>query len=394
MGLSVLARLAFLISLSPLLSAQGAMESFKCQVPRVSVARVVTANSPSSGSQAVLSPNDVSIFVGRNPSFADPASVYWSCSDGVASGNALATPGGDAGEFLMGLSLYGGTMQKFYPDYQLTQSEVSDLFQLFVSSLPTSRGFYMHMDLNVYQSLQAELVPILGPNPNITNVPEANQEEVLAYVTDPNYVGCAHIHYMMQFPVKYNISTSVVTSFLTAFYQHLWNSDEESTKAVLAITKPVPTDGSRLESGFILLGAQENALDITDKCKGKAPVMSPSTPSGPVFLAQPQFVGGIQESVVFFFSRQLQAVIGEQDVTSVNIAPQMAALYALHMQLFTTNVVQSKPVYRVTVVVNNSSNLTRLLIASVVSVVVCFLLFASVAYIKFRQLKEQDSEGV
>ncbi len=39
-----------------------------------------------------------------------------------------------------------------------------------------------------------------------------------------------------------------------------------------------------------------------------APVVSAKTAKGSVFLAQPQFVGGVRDSIVFFFSRKLQSV--------------------------------------------------------------------------------------
>jgi hypothetical protein len=58
---------------------------------------------------------------------------------------------------------------------------------------------------NVYKLLQEKLVPILGANPNIYYVPETKQEQVLKYLTDPDYVGCSHLHAIMMFPAKYNV---------------------------------------------------------------------------------------------------------------------------------------------------------------------------------------------
>jgi hypothetical protein len=58
---------------------------------------------------------------------------------------------------------------------------------------------------NVYKLLQEKLVPILGTNPNIYYVPETKQEQVLKYLTDPDYVGCSHLHAIMMFPAKYSV---------------------------------------------------------------------------------------------------------------------------------------------------------------------------------------------
>jgi hypothetical protein len=48
-----------------------------------------------------------------------------------------------------------------------------------------------------------------------------------------------------------------------------------------------------------------------------------------------------------------------------------------------SNLAKGKPVYKVTMLLDNTSSLLRLIIASVVSVLLFILLFASITYIKF-----------
>jgi hypothetical protein len=312
---------------SSLPAARG-LETFKCRVPRV----IVKMETGGSG----LSSSEVEVLVGKNPNFVDPASTHWTCTDGLAAGDALSTPGGDSGEFLMGLALYAAEMRKFYPGYELTKQEVHEMFKEFMGGIDDARAFYMHMDANVYKALQEKLVPILGPNPNIYYVPEAKQEQVLQYLVNPDYVGCSHLHASMMFPAKYSIPRDTVTYFLMSFYEYMWNH-EDSAKLVLVITDAVPIDGSRTEMAYIKLGAEQSALDLADQCKNMAPVISAKTSKGSIFLAQPQFVGGVRDSIVFFFSRKLQSLIGEQDVSEINIVSQMAELAATHLQLSITN---------------------------------------------------------
>jgi hypothetical protein len=40
-----------------------------------------------------LSSSEVEVLVGKNPNFVDPASTHWTCTDGLAAGDALSTPG-------------------------------------------------------------------------------------------------------------------------------------------------------------------------------------------------------------------------------------------------------------------------------------------------------------
>lgn len=381
-GWLALVALVLAIFASTLPPAQ-ALETFKCRVPRV----IVTTESGGSG----LSASEVEVLIGRNPNFVDPSSTHWTCTDGIAGEEALSTPGGDSGEFLMGLALYAAEMKKFYPDFELSKHEVHEMFKEFLGSIDESRSFYMHMDANVYKLLQEKLVPILGANPNIYYVPETKQEQVLKYLTDPDYVGCSHLHAIMMFPSKYSIPRDTVTYFLSSFYEYMWNH-ESSDKLVLAITDAVPIDGSRTEMAYIKLGTEQAALDLADQCKNMAPVVSAKTAKGSVFLAQPQFVGGVRDSIVFFFSRKLQSLIGEQDVSEVNIVEQMAELAATHLQLSITNLAKGKPVYKVTMLLDNTSSLLRLIIASVVSILLFILLFASITYIKFRQLIHEDDD--
>ncbi len=107
-------------------------------MPRV----IVTTESGGSG----LSASEVEVLIGKNPNFVDPSSTHWTCTDGIAGEEALSTPGGDSGEFLMGLALYAAEMKKFYPDYELSKHEVHDMFKEFLGSIDESRSFYMHMD--------------------------------------------------------------------------------------------------------------------------------------------------------------------------------------------------------------------------------------------------------
>lgn len=48
-------------------------------------------------------------------------------------------------------------------------------------------------------------MPVLGASPNIFYVPESKQDQVMTYLTNPDYVGCAHMHAIMQFPSKYSV---------------------------------------------------------------------------------------------------------------------------------------------------------------------------------------------
>lgn len=133
--------------------------------------------------------------------------------------------GGDFGEFLNMLSLVDKN-----EGYKLTQEIVDSLFYDWID-VPKSRGkhemFYYHTDLSALSKLTWYLKKKhdwRGESLiDLTNVPEALQEDVLAALAIPDHHGCIHLRLALSFPQRYGTSVRIFGMLVRSYFSTMWD---------------------------------------------------------------------------------------------------------------------------------------------------------------------------
>jgi rhodanese-related sulfurtransferase len=169
----------------------------------------------------------------------DPLSVRWiklaalvlhahlSCIDGRDDRGIIGTPGGDAGQFLLGLAAIENTLGR-----RLDPGVIATLLERRIDTLG---GFYMHTD---HHALQAA-TESMRHDPRLASVvdefdepgewrqffrrpPLALREAVLEHLCQASAIGCGHLRLMHQHAADYRIRPGLVLDFLQAFYHARW----------------------------------------------------------------------------------------------------------------------------------------------------------------------------
>jgi rhodanese-related sulfurtransferase len=250
---------------------------------------------------ATLTRDDVVAHVG------DPGAVRWvklaamvvsgklACVDGRDDRGIIGTPGGNAGEFLLAL----GALEIATG----TQVDADHVPELLAAYIDASGRFYMHSDSHALQALIARLqadpsvVHLLPPDVpedwrRFTAAPPAAVRPVLLeLLTTPMYIGCGHLRRTLLHPDRYGVRPELTRAFLRAIWELYWAGSTDIAIPVL--------------SGDHSEGAVVNVLldDVELSAFSRAPMVSPSTPHGQLFLNTPQVATFLREAAVSFMLR-------------------------------------------------------------------------------------------
>mmetsp|Transcript_56013 Transcript_56013/g.93120 ORF Transcript_56013/g.93120 Transcript_56013/m.93120 type:complete len:373 (-) Transcript_56013:1913-3031(-) len=225
-----------------------------------------------------LSYEEVVEMVGH-PAVVPVTSISWSCIDGRSEEPVLATPGGDAGEFLLALAVASKKMDNISSYFGVANM----LYQYvrFSVSIP-NRRFYMHTDEIALEKMRS----VVGENFDIQNPPIYLRSQLLDLLRNPDYVGCGHIKLQLLHPEEYGIDRSFVEWFLTAFYSQLWMGD---ASLVLKVLK-----GKHTESCVLLVNQSG--------CQGHAPLLRPTNDHRHMFVFDEQSIRRKRHNLAKFFS--------------------------------------------------------------------------------------------
>jgi hypothetical protein len=142
----------------------------------------------------------------------------FSCLDGRHTKAVLATPGGDAGEFILALSVYEDLLGG---ERKLTQDNVDNFLAQYLRKMKPTK-FEMCTDQQSLSDLQ-EKMRIIGlniNNPMLQLVPELS-----GLLAKPEYIGDLHLKMMLKYPNQFAIRKEIVEMFITSFYKILWNKE-------------------------------------------------------------------------------------------------------------------------------------------------------------------------
>lgn len=278
----------------------------------------------------------------------DPGAVRWvklaafllhgkrSCVDGRDDHGVIGTPGGDAGELLLALSVV-----EDLTGVQLGDDEVQ---RVLVASVDTFGRFYMHSDMQGMNRLILEglrkderIVPYLTKvfeaqewRAFLAHPPAEVRPALLEHLVKPENFGCGHLRFTFTEPA-YGVRPGLGASFLRAFHQLRWAGAPELEFVILG--------GDHVEGAVV-----EVVLDGDLRSYTKIPLVSPQVDGLQMFVAHPQVTAYLRQETVAFLTelglvpRERQAEV-EAAVTEKG-QRQLAATLA--------HLAKDLPVYRVT----------------------------------------------
>jgi hypothetical protein len=237
----------------------------------------------------VLTQSDIETHVG------DAGSMRWlklaavmlrgktSCVDGRDDHGVIGSPGGDTGEFLLGLAtLESLTGQRF------DAPAVTAILRAWTDAFGS---FYMHTDVTAYRAFMASM----NDDPRLRDAvaelthpgawrrfmmapPTHLRSAVLDHLVIPANVGCGHLRLILQNPGLYGVRTELAQIAIRAFHQLRWDDAMEPEFVVLG--------GGHQEGAVVLVeidGAMEPFTHI--------PLVSPATNGTQFFVGHPQVLG-------------------------------------------------------------------------------------------------------
>jgi rhodanese-related sulfurtransferase len=238
-----------------------------------------------------------------------PGSVRWlkfaalmmhgkaACIDGRDDHGVIGTPGGDAGEFVLGLAAV-----EQLAGVALDDARVASLLTHWVD---TFGRFYLHTDTAATNkfilSMRAdpEVVPHLGTTyePHewrafMRRPPVAGREAVLRHFMDAAHVGCGHLRLSMQHPEQYGVRPELVQAFLRAFFRARWAGASELEFVVLG--------GDHGEGAVVEVLVEGDLWPYT-----RIPLLSPSFEGMQMFVLHPQVSTYLRRQRAAFLTHEL-----------------------------------------------------------------------------------------
>lgn len=137
--------------------------------------------------------------------------------DGRISGSYLATPGGDAGEFILGLQIYSDLKQQ-----HLTRKKVLNLFKDYLTQMKQPM-FYLATDDKAVAHLEKQLNTI---GLDLINPKKSLQTDILRVIAQAENQGDLHIKLLLQDSQSYSVNKTIVEYFLHSYYYLLWDKDQ------------------------------------------------------------------------------------------------------------------------------------------------------------------------
>ena len=187
----------------------------------------------------------------------DPRSTRWlklaaillhgrqACVDGRDDSSVVGTPGGDAGEFVLGLAALEGLLGR-----ALSPGQIEELFR---RRLDTFGRFYLHSDINAangfIKSMRSDerLTAAIGSTFEalewrrwLSEPPVAARETIFEHICQPAHIGCGHLRLMTQHPAQYGVRGDLVQQVLHAFFTTRWAGAVVLPPRLSKISWPAP----------------------------------------------------------------------------------------------------------------------------------------------------------
>ena len=224
-----------------------------------------------------------------------------SCVDGREDRAIIGTPGGDSGEWLLGLAAaekVGGA--------RLDLRHVPALVRSFAD---TFGGMYLHTDSHALNRLVRSIRSDNRIEPAVANLgtirewerflrspPPSLHKLLLEHLFQPDHIGCGHIKLALKNPDVYGIRTEMITAFFAAFYENLWQGARDFHWFVLG--------GDHAEGAVINVTLDEPLGPFS-----AVPLIAPSIGGVQAFVNHPQVVAYVRSQIARFLTTSVESMV-------------------------------------------------------------------------------------
>jgi rhodanese-related sulfurtransferase len=234
----------------------------------------------------------------------DPGAVRWvklaafllhgkrSCVDGRDEHGVIGTPGGDAGELLLALSVV--------EDLRGAPLSDEEVARILVAHVDTFGRFYMHSDTHGMNHLIVDgfrkdprLIPHLTDvfEPQewrtfLAKPPPALRPFLLEHLVKPENFGCGHLKFSFGQP-EYGLRPGLGAAFLRAFHEMRWAGAPELEFVILG--------GEHVEGAVV-----EVVIDGGLHSYTRIPLVAPQVDGLQMFVAHPQVTAHLRRETAAF----------------------------------------------------------------------------------------------
>jgi rhodanese-related sulfurtransferase len=222
---------------------------------------------------------------------------HTSCVDGREDRAIIGTPGGDAGELVLGLaaaeSVGGG---------KVDLSAIPLLTRAFAD---TFGGMYLHTDNHALNHLAVSLRSDARIEPAVAglhtidhweaflnNPPVALRPALLEHLIQPAHIGCGHLKLALQNPDEYGVRPALLTTFFEAFYHALWGGAMDHAWVVLG--------GDHAEGAVVNVTLEGDLWPFSE-----VPMINPSIGGVQMFVNHPQVLSYLREHTARFLHQRV-----------------------------------------------------------------------------------------
>lgn len=220
-----------------------------------------------------------------------------SCVDGREDRAIIGTPGGDAGELILGLAAVESVVGQEVP-----REHIADLAQAFAD---TFGGIYLHTDNHALNRLTrslrsderladsvAGLKTIEDWERFLRRPPEPLRSALLEHLVQPDHVGCGHLKLALTHPEAYEVRPALIRYFFDAFYHGLWNGAPDLHWVVLG--------GEHAEGAVVQVTLEETLQPFS-----AIPMIAPSIGGVQMFVNHPQVVSYLRQQTAHFLANRV-----------------------------------------------------------------------------------------
>lgn len=246
-----------------------------------------------------------------------------SCVDGREDRAIIGTPGGDAGEFLLGLAAVEAITGR--------EVDLADVPLLVRAFADTFGGIYMHTDNHALNRLARSLGSDRRLNEAVSSLrtiedwenflrhPRSDQRDaLLEHLLQPDHIGCGHLKLALTQPDIYQVRPALISAFFEAFYTALWNDAPDITWVVLG--------GDHAEGAVVLVTLEESLQPFTE-----IPMVAPSISGVQMFVNHPQVVSYLREQTAHFLANRVAPLLGldeNMELALIDRIPQIGDIQA------------------------------------------------------------------
>ena len=224
-----------------------------------------------------------------------------SCVDGREDRAIIGTPGGDAGELVLGLAA-----AEIVSGGQVDLGHVPELTRAFAD---TFGGIYLHTDnhalnhlartLKGDSRLEAAVTPLYTIDDweeFLRRPPMHLRDALLEHLIEPDNIGCGHLKLALLNSDAYKVRPGIVREVFRAFYRGLWDGAADLEWVVLG--------GDHAEGAVVNVTVERDLWPFS-----QVPMLSPSVGGVQMFVNHPQVVTFIREQTARFLSTTVENLL-------------------------------------------------------------------------------------